>query len=107
VNWSETGAWAVQIARELTISVSNRRLGLFPTRWQETLEAQKRPDEVDLIPNYVGGPYPSSLLLLSSSIPPCFVQTVVGVLGHGCSMQSHRPPTNEKTKSFQILLQNV
>jgi hypothetical protein len=42
----------VQIARELTISVSNRRLGLFPTRWQETLEAQKRPDEVDLIPNY-------------------------------------------------------
>lgn len=87
----------MQIARELTISVSNRRLGLFPTRWQETLEAQKRPDEVDLIPNYVGGPYPSSLLLLSSSIPPCFVQTVVGVLGHGCSMQSHRPPTNEKT----------
>ncbi|KAG0583886.1 hypothetical protein KC19_3G168900 [Ceratodon purpureus] len=39
------------IARELTISLSNNRFGLFPMKWQETLDPPKRPDETDLIPN--------------------------------------------------------
>jgi hypothetical protein len=44
----------LQIARELTISLANNRFGLFPMKWQETLDPPKRPDETDLIPNEVG-----------------------------------------------------
>ena len=61
--WDEKGPCCnentmfVQIARELTISLSNRRFGLFPMKWQETLDPPKRPDEIDLIPNEVGNPF--------------------------------------------------
>jgi len=49
---------SLQIARELTISIANNRFGLFPMKWQDTLDPPKRPDETDLIPNEVG-PAPS------------------------------------------------
>lgn len=45
---------SLQIARELTISIANNRFGLFPMKWQDTLDPPKRPDETDLIPNEVG-----------------------------------------------------
>ena len=45
---------ALQIARELTISIANNRFGLFPMKFQDTLDPPKRPDETDLIPNEVG-----------------------------------------------------
>ena len=44
---------SLQIARELTISLANNRFGLFPMKWQETLDPPKRSDETDLIPNEV------------------------------------------------------
>lgn len=43
----------VQMARELTISNTNNRLGLLPMKWQDTLDAPKLPGEVDLVPNEV------------------------------------------------------
>lgn len=45
---------SLQIARELTISIANNRFGLFPMKFQETLDPPKRADETDLIPNEVG-----------------------------------------------------
>ncbi|KAG6543383.1 hypothetical protein Mapa_015297 [Marchantia paleacea] len=39
------------MARELTISNTNNRLGLLPMKWQDTLDAPKLPGEVELVPN--------------------------------------------------------
>ncbi|KAL3692806.1 hypothetical protein R1sor_006457 [Riccia sorocarpa] len=39
------------MARELTISVSNERLGLLPMKWRDTLDMPQLPGDVELVPN--------------------------------------------------------
>ncbi|KAL2635062.1 hypothetical protein R1flu_006541 [Riccia fluitans] len=39
------------MARELTISITNERLGLLPMKWRDTLDAPKLPGEVELVPH--------------------------------------------------------
>lgn len=73
----------MQIARELTISLSNSTFGLFPMKWQETLDPPKRPDETDLIPNEVG--------LASPALYPCYLQSSimhVGCVHRKCCIHS-------------------
>lgn len=49
----EIDVFSLQLARELTISPANSRLGLYPMKWRETMDAPKLPGEVELIPNEV------------------------------------------------------
>lgn len=63
------------IARELTISLSNSTFGLFPMKWQETLDPPKRPDETDLIPNEWDKPG-SQIVNMSTEFSELFTREV-------------------------------